>query len=168
MNVQDDVIKYENFHVCITVCSKINSFKDYYPPVFCVWNVELSRRDFRVTMFYDHVKGLHHDKSLENLNQCFGKNAPSRTKTFFSFDEFKRGGVWMTSSGAAHQRLLLQLQTSRQGCGKKKIKIEPRLTTLEIQESLSIGTAATMSILHNHLRVLKRCARSPVHWQTNN
>ena len=43
-----------------------------------------------------------------------------------------------------------------------------RITTREIQESLGTGTAATMSILHDHLRVRKRCTcESPTRCQTN-
>ena len=45
--------------------------------------------------------------------------------------------------------------------------MNPRVTTREIQESLSIGTAATMSILHDHLRVRKRCARCIPHSLTD-
>ena len=37
--------------------------------------------------------------------------------------------------------------------------MEPRVTTREIQKSPNIGTAATKSISHDHLRVRKRCAK---------
>ena len=70
------------------------------------------------------MKGLHQEKSLENLKQLFGRNAPSRTQDFFclfvwfvvvvvlmNLDE--AGGVSVTSTGAAHQRLTLQTSTQR-------------------------------------------------------
>ena len=69
-------------------------------------------------MFCDYMKGLHHEKSLENFQQLFGKFAPSRTQVFFvclffcSMNLDEAGGVSIMSTGAAHQRLLLQ--TSRQ------------------------------------------------------
>ena len=60
------------------------------------------------------MKGLHREKSLENLKQYFGKNAPSRTQVFFWFGEFRQAGeVWM-NTGSAHRRPLLRLETSRQ------------------------------------------------------
>ena len=42
-------------------------------------------------MFYDYMKGLHQEKSIENLKQPFGKNVPLRTQVFFWFGEFRRG-----------------------------------------------------------------------------
>ena len=44
--LRDDVIKYTNFHFSITICSEISSFQNHYPPVFCVWKMELSRQWF--------------------------------------------------------------------------------------------------------------------------
>ena len=82
---------------------------------------------------------------------------------FVNLDE--AGGVPVTLTGAAHQRLLLRLQTWRQW--KKINRAEPRVTTREIQECLSIGTAATMSILRDDLRVGKQCARWICHSLTD-
>ena len=116
--------------------------------------MELSRRDFRVMKFYDCMKkGLHQEQSLENLKQLFGKNAPSRTQVFFWFCEFSRcRGVSMMRTGAAHQRLpLFRLQTSRQR--KNESGPNQGLPLERFTKVLAIGTAATMSILHDHLRV---------------
>ena len=57
----------------------------------------------------DYLKGTHQEESLKNLKQLFSKNAPSRTRVFF----LVWCGVSMISTTAAHQRLLLWLQTSR-------------------------------------------------------
>ena len=65
------------------------------------------------------------------------------------------GRVSMMSIGSAHQRLLLQ--TSRQQ--KKLIRTESRVTTPKILKCLSIKTAATMSVVHDHLPVRKQCSR---------
>ena len=70
---------------------KYAAFKDHYPRVFCVWKMELSRRDFRVMVFYDYMKGLHQEQHLENVKHLFGKNASSRTQVFWWFCEFRRG-----------------------------------------------------------------------------
>ena len=99
------------------------------------------------------MNGLHQEQSFENLKPLFGKNASSRTKVFFWFGEFRRG---RRSFDDAHR------------CGTPETagtvtNIEAaeaaRVSTQEIQESLSIGTEAPMSVLHDHLRVRKRCAR---------
>ena len=113
-------------------------------------------------MFYDYMKGLHQEKSLENLTQHWGKHAPSRTQVFFCICEFRqgrrdvddecRGG---TPATAVTVTIIEAAETL--------IRAEPR-----IQESLSIGTAATMSVLHDHLRVvIQRCARCIPHSLTD-
>ena len=79
-------------------------------------------------MFYDHIKDLQQEKSLETLKQLFGKDAPSRT------------AATVTNIAAV----------------ESLIRAEPRVTTRKIPESLSTGTAATMSIFHDHLQVRKR------------
>ena len=88
------------------------AFKNHYPRVICMWKMELSSRDFRVMMFYDNMKDLHQEQSLENLKQLFGKNAEPRS--FSAFVNLEAGGVSMMRTSAAYQRLLLRLQTSRQ------------------------------------------------------
>ena len=45
---------------------------------------------FRVMMFYNYMKGLHQEESLENFKQLFGKNAPLRTQVCFWFGEVGR------------------------------------------------------------------------------
>ena len=50
---------------------------------------------------------------------------------------------------------------------EKLIRAKPRVNTLEIQESRSIGTAATITILHDHLHVRKQCARWILHSLTD-
>ena len=91
---------------------------------------------------------------------------PRSSSGLVNLDE--AGRVSMMSTSAAHQQLLLQLQTSRQQ--KKIIRAKPRVTTREIQESLSIRMAVTMSILHDHLRVRKQYVQggSTTRWQMNN
>ena len=69
--------------------------------------MEVSRLDSRFLMFCDHIKGLHEEKSLENLKQPFGKNSPSRTDFSFGLVNLdEAGGVSTISTDAAHQRLL--------------------------------------------------------------
>ena len=79
--------------------------------------MELSRRDFKVMMLYDYneAKGLHQEKSLENLKQCLGNNALLTTQVFSGLGNLDEAGrVMVMSTGTAHQWLLLLLQKSRQ------------------------------------------------------
>ena len=109
-------------------------------------------------MFYDYMKGLDQEKSLENLNQLFGKNAPSRTKVFFWLSEFRLG---RRSLDDEHQcsKPETGVRVKNNEAVKRLIRVEPRITIGKIKKSLSIGMAATMSILHNPLGVRKRYAR---------
>ena len=104
------------------------------------------------------MRGSHHEKSFENPKQPFGKNTPSRTQIFFLFDKVRRG---RQSFNDEHQcgTPATVVRVPNFEAEENFIRFEPRVTTGEIQESLSIGMAATMSILHNHLGVRKRCAR---------
>ena len=128
--------------------------------------MEVSRRDFKVMMFNGHMRDLHQEKSHENLKQLFSKSTPSRTQFFSWFGEFRRSrrsfeDHWCVTSATA-------VTIANIEAAEKLIRVEPRITTREIQKSLSIGTAATMSISHDHLRVRKRCARWTPHSLTNN
>ena len=67
------------------------------------------------------------------------------------------GGVPMMYRGGTQETAVT---VTNMEAAENLIRAEPRVTTLErIQESLSIGTAATVSIFHDHLRVRKRCTR---------
>ena len=110
-------------------------------------------------MFYDHLKGLHHEKSLENLKHYFGKNAQLRTQVFFLFDEFKPNRQSLNDVQQCGTPATAVTVTNIEA-SEKLIKAEPRVTTREIQEYLCIRTAVTMSTLYDHLCVRKQCARS--------
>ena len=74
---------------------------------------------------------------------------PSSFSCLVNLDEV--GGVLTMSTDAAHQWLLLQLQTLCQ-----IIRAKPWVTTREIQERLNSRTAVTMSILYDHPCVRQR------------
>ena len=72
-----------------------------YLPIFCVWKMELSKRDFRVMMFYGMSMTLWRAYTLQYtkrsplniFKQLFGKHALLRNQgqVFFWFVEFRRG-----------------------------------------------------------------------------
>ena len=85
-------------------------------------------------------------KSLENLKQLFGKNAPSKTQVCFCFGESRRGRRSFDDEHRCGTPGNDVTVTNIEVAGKL-IRAEPRIATREIQESLSFGTAATMSVL---------------------
>ena len=95
------------------------------------------------------MKGLHQEKSLENMNQLSGKNAPSRTNVFFRFGEFSRGSRSFDDEDRCSTPATAVKVTNTEAA-EKLIRVELRVATRVIQESLSIETAATMSILLDH------------------
>ena len=68
----------------------------------------------------------------------------------------KEDGVWKMNNGAAHQRPLSRLKTSRQRNGGKINQGRSK----EYSGTFSVGVAATISISHDHLRVGNPCARA--------
>ena len=76
-----------------------------------------------------------------------------RTQVSFWFDEFRRGR-WSLDDEQSCGTTATVVTVIIIEAAEKCIRAEPRVTTREIQESLSIGTAATMSISvsYTHLR----------------
>ena len=116
----------------------------------------LLRRDFRVMRIYEYMKGWHQEQSLENLKQRFGKTALTRTQVFFWFCECRQARRSFQDAHRCSTPATVVTVTNIE-TAEKLIRAEPRVTTREIQESLSIGTAAT--IFEDHLRIRKRSAR---------
>ena len=105
-----------------------------------------------LTNGHGHLKSVYELRTgrLENLKQLFGKNAPSTTHVIFWFGEFRR---WC-SFDDAHRCGTPATAVTNSDAAEKLIRAEPKVTTRassRVQESLSIGTAATMSIWHDHL-----------------
>ena len=82
-------------------------------------------------MFYDFMKGLHHKKSLGNLKQLFGKDAPSRTQVFFLFNEFRRDRQIFNDEHWCGTPAIVVTVTNIEAA-KKLIIAEPRVTSREI------------------------------------
>ena len=76
-------------------------------------------------------------------------------RSFFWLGEFRRG---KRSFDDKHRCNTPATAVTNIEAVETLIRAEPRVTTREIQESTGIGTAATMSISHGHLRIKKRCA----------
>ena len=101
------------------------------------------------------MKSLHQQKSLENQRQLSGQTAPSRAQVFFCLGEFRRGRRSFDDEHLCGTPATA-VMVSNIAAAKNIIRAEPRVSTREIQKSLSIQTAAIMSILHDLLRVRKQ------------
>lgn len=66
--LKDNVIKHTNFRFCVTICFEINSFQRALTFFFSFerWSCQ---DVILVMMFYKYMKGLHQEKSHENLKQ---------------------------------------------------------------------------------------------------
>ena len=126
--------------------------------------MELSRRDFRVMMYYDYLKGLHPEESFATLTRYFGKSAPCRATVFNWFREF-RGSRPSLEDEHRSGRPATAVTPENVLATRKLIEEDPRITKAEIETTVGIGSAATNTILHDHLQVRKRCARCiyPIH-----
>ena len=129
----------------------------------------LWRPDFRYMMFYDYnnYEGLTSREVPWEFEATFGHEGCIENLCLFSglvnlgeagsFDDEHRYGTPATAVTVT----VTNIETA-----DKWIRAEPRFSTREIQEGLSIGTAATMSILHD-LRIRKQCARWVPHSLTD-
>ena len=134
MNVlQDVVIKYTNFHFCITICYDIKQLSKTTTLPYVVFE-RWSSQDL-ILMFYDCTNGLHQEESLENLKQLFGKNAPSRTQVFVWFGEFRRGRRSFDDERRCGTPATAVTVANIEPA-EKLIRVEPRVTTREFQQSL--------------------------------
>lgn len=76
---------------------------------------------------------------------------------FFWFAEFRQGKRSFDNEQRCSTPASFTV-ANIEAAEKKKKRAGPRVAAWEIQESLSIRTAATVSILNNRLRVNNRCA----------
>ena len=54
-------------------------------------SVDLSRRDFRVMMYYDYCQGKSVQECFQSLQHCFGDQSPSKASIFRWFRQFMSG-----------------------------------------------------------------------------
>ena len=94
---------------------------------------------------------------LKILSHFLARMLRREVRFFFWFGNFRRDRRSFDEEHRCHT-LATAIAVANIEAAEKLIRVEPIITTRDIQESLSIGTA-TMSILHDHLRVRKRCAR---------
>lgn len=97
-------------------------------------------------------------ESLQRLQSCFPDSAPSRTTVFDWFAEFKRNRQSLEDCPRSGRPSTAVVQENI-NLAERMILEDPRVTCRQIEHQLGIGSAAVSEILHQHLRVSKRCAR---------
>ena len=127
--------------------------------------MELSREHFRAMIFYDFKAGLCQNDCLDRLQICFAGLAPSRATVYFWFAEFNRCRVFLRDEEREGRPSTAVTQKNIERV-RELLKQNHRVTYEEIQESLGIHAQATNTILHDHLKVRKVCARWVPHLLT--
>jgi len=87
--------------------------------------------------------------------RVFGEAAPSRATVENWFREFSRG--WLSIEDEprpCHSATALTQESI--DVVRKMIKEDPRFIFCDIERTLNIGSTATKTIVHNHLRLTKR------------
>lgn len=118
----------------------------------------LSRRDFRAMIYYDYKKGLKPQECYELLVTTFGESACSRATVFNWFAEFKRGRESFKDE-ARTGRPPTAVTREKVQAVEKLIRENRRITYVELERELGVGSAAMQTIIHDHLSLRKRCSR---------
>ncbi|XP_026326829.1 protein GVQW3-like [Hyposmocoma kahamanoa] len=124
--------------------------------------MELSRRDFRVMIYYDYKKGLNPQECFQLLTTTFGDTACLRATVFNWFAEFKRGRESFEDEAKLGRPPTAVTQENVQAI-KKVIRENRQPTYAELEQELGIGSAALQTIIHGRLSLHKRCSRSVPH-----
>ncbi|XP_061705471.1 histone-lysine N-methyltransferase SETMAR-like [Cydia pomonella] len=128
--------------------------------------MELTRRDFRVMIYYDFKKGLKPQECFELLVSTFGESACSRATVFNWFAEFKRGRETFEDEAKTGRPPTAVTQENVQAV-EKNVRANRRITYAELERELGIGSAALQTIIHYHLALHKRCSRWVPHKLTD-
>lgn len=120
--------------------------------------MNLSREHFRAMIFYDFRCGLNQKQSYERLKLSFDDAAPSLATVYNWFGEFKRNRTQL-SDDIREGRPSTAVTEENINAVRLMIEAEKRTTYQQIRASLGIGMSQVQTILHDHLKVRKLCAR---------
>lgn len=120
--------------------------------------MELSRENFRAMIFYDFRVGLSQQQCIDRLKTAFGDEAPSKTRVYEWYKEFKHGRSSLKDE-PREGRPKTAVVPENVDAVRKLIEEDRHVTYREIAASLGIGVKSIHTILHEHLGVRKLCAR---------
>lgn len=120
--------------------------------------MEISRENFRAMIFYDFRVGLSQQECIDRLKKGFGDEAPSKTRVYEWYKEFKFGRCSLKDQQREGRPKTAVLPKNVDAV--RNLILEDRhVTYREIEACLNIGSTAIHKILHEHLGVRKLCAR---------
>ena len=132
------------------------------PRLFLTLTWELENRDFRAMVYYDLKRGKTYHESHKNLCEAFESIAPRKLTLIKCFLEFGFGRSHLNDDNRCGRPLSATTQENAASV-KELIREDARITCKYLQDILGIGMSALNEILHQQLRVYKRCARWPPH-----
>ena len=109
-------------------------------------------------MFYDFKKGLTYKQCFDSMQECFGDQCPSESSISFWFREFKRGRTDFEDEPRSGRPSEAATPENAERL-RQLVETDRRVTMLQIQHHLNIGSAAAQKLIHDHLGLTKRSAR---------
>lgn len=120
--------------------------------------MELSRENFRAMIFYDFRVGLSQQECIDRLKKGFGDEAPSKTRVYEWYKEFKHGRTSLKDEPREGRPKSVVLPENIDAV-QKLIEQDRHVTYREFEACLGISNTSVHTILHEHLGVRKLCAR---------
>ena len=126
----------------------------------------LSREHKRLLIWYCFKRNLTIDQALEELHGVLGEACPSRSSIGAWYAEFRRERQSVEDEPRTG-RPPTAVTEENINTVRDLIESDPHITTLQMRNLLSIGLGALETILHQHLKVKKLCARWVPHQLTH-
>ncbi len=109
-------------------------------------------------IFYDYKSGISQADSLKLLREAFPDSAPSEAMVYRWFREFKRGRQSLEDEERIGRPATAVTEESI-AAAEAMVREDRRVTYVDIEAALQIGSAAAVDILKNHSRLRKVCCR---------
>ena len=127
--------------------------------------MNLTRDEIRVMIYYDYKKASSQQECFESLQKTFGASCVSRATVYNWYAEFSRGrDHFEDEPRAGRPRSTVTPENIEAVC--QLISVDQHLTYQQIQDTLQIGSAASESILHDHLGSRRVTCRRVLHFFT--
>ena len=120
-------------------------------------SADLSRRDFRATVYYDFCQGKSFQECFKSLKHCFGDQSPTKATVFGWFNQFMSGARTLEDYDRSG-RMATTITPENVSRVESLIKKDPKMAYTEIHD-IMISSGSLTRILYDSLGVRKRCAR---------
>jgi len=120
--------------------------------------MELSRRDKRVLIWYCWKRHLTSQQAQQELAQVLGTDCPSLSSIKEWIAHFHQGRLTFEDDPRSG-RLPSAVTEENITAIRDLIDADPHITTRQLLSFVDIGSGSLQSILHDHLKIRKLCAR---------